>query len=210
MAAGTGVAIEVLRATSAAGAPPGAVGASGGANTIMLIRHAEKPAASGPPFGIDSNGNQDPESLAVQGWQRAGALVELFDPKVGKLRLGIARPTSLFASNPGSHGSKRPLETITPLAQRLKMKVNTPVKDSKTHDIAKILVATPGSPLAAWQHQDIPSIAQAIKNVHPTPPKHWPGNRFDIVWVFTRQRDGSWKFTQVPQLLLAGDKHSVI
>jgi hypothetical protein len=208
LAATSGVGIEVLRA---AGASPGVAATSGGgASVIMLIRHAEKPPASGPPFGITANGQQDPESLTVQGWQRAGALVELFDPKVGKLRKGITRPTALFASSPGSHGSKRPLETVTPLAQRLKMTVSTPVKDSKTRHIAEILVGTPGAPLAAWQHQDIPSIAGHIGSVHPTPPAKWPGHRFDIVWVFTRQSGGSWKFTQVPQLLLAGDKRSVI
>ena len=46
--------------------------------------------------------------------------------------------------------------------------------------------------------------------MRPAPPTKWPHDRFDIVWVFTRQHDGTWKFTQVPQLLLAGDKRSVI
>jgi hypothetical protein len=204
LAAGTGAAFEMLGVTEIAAA------ASSGASVIMLIRHAEKPTGSGAPHGVDANGNHDKESLVVQGWQRAGALVELFDPAVGKLRSGLTRPTALFASNPGSSGSKRPLETITPLAERLKMTVSTPVKDSETKQIAEILNATPGAPLAAWQHQDIPSIAGHLKHVHPKPPTKWPGDRFDIVWVFTRQSDGSLKFTQVPQLLLAGDKHSVI
>jgi hypothetical protein len=204
LAAGTGAAFEMLGVTEIAPA------ASSGASVIMLIRHAEKPSGSGAPHGVDANGNHDKESLIVQGWQRAGALVELFDPAVGKLRSGLTRPTALFASNPGSRGSKRPLETITPLAERLKMTVSTPVKDSETKQIAEILNATPGAPLAAWQHQDIPSIAGHLKHVHPKPPTKWPGDRFDVVWVFTRQSDGSLKFTQVPQLLLAGDKHSVI
>jgi hypothetical protein len=204
LAAGTGAALEVLAAAALAPA------SSSGASVIMLIRHAEKPTGSGAPHGVDAKGNHDKESLIVQGWQRAGALVELFDPAVGKLRAGLTKPTALFASNPGSHGSKRPLETITPLAQRLNMSVSTPVKDSETKQIADILNATPGAPLAAWQHQDIPAIAAHLKHVHPKPPAKWPGDRFDIVWVFTRRSDGSLKFTQVPQLLLAGDKHSVI
>ena len=204
LAAGTGAALEVLAAAALAPA------SSSGASVIMLIRHAEKPTGSGAPHGVDPKGNHDKESLIVQGWQRAGALVELFDPAVGKLRTGLTKPTALFASNPGSHGSKRPLETITPLAQRLNMTVSTPVKDGETKQIADILAATPGAPLAAWQHQDIPAIAGHLKHVHPKPPMKWPGDRFDIVWVFTRRSDGSLKFTQVPQLLLAGDKHSVI
>lgn len=201
---------ELLRAVGAAQANPSALHAGDGAQTIMLIRHGEKPPASGPPFGIDADGDQDGESLTVRGWQRAGALVELFDPVVGKIRRGLTRPTALFASNPGTHGSRRRLETVTPLAQRLRMVVQIPVKDSKTAQIAQILAATPGSPLAAWQHQDIPSIASNLGNVQPTPPKKWPGDRFDIVWVSTRQQDASWMFTHVPQRLLAGDKRSVI
>jgi hypothetical protein len=213
MLAGSGAAFEMLRVASAEASvtrPPADPRDAAGASQIMLVRHAEKPVGKKAPFGIDANGNHDSESLTVLGWQRAGALVELFDPVVDKIRPGISRPTSLFASDPGSTGSKRPLETITPLAQRLGKKVKTPVKDKETAAIARILIDTSGTPLAAWQHQYIPSIAEHLGNVHPQPPKKWPGDRFDIVWVFTRRHDGSWRFTQVPQLLLAGDKHSVI
>src|ERR1700694_5331160 len=91
-------------ASSSSSGFAGALGA-GGASQIMLIRHGEKPVGSGPPFGIDSNSNPDGESLTGQGWERAGALVELFDPSVDKIRPGIVRPTSLFASDPGATGS---------------------------------------------------------------------------------------------------------
>ncbi|PNE11458.1 MAG: hypothetical protein CR217_08855 [Beijerinckiaceae bacterium] len=40
-------------------------------------------------------------------------------------------------------------------------------------------------------------------------PQYWPLDRFDLVWVF-HKRDGTWTFTQVPQLLLAGDRPDVI
>jgi len=35
---------------------------------------------------VDINGNQDPESLIPQGWQRAGALAAFFDPVDGMLQ----------------------------------------------------------------------------------------------------------------------------
>jgi len=197
---------EFLPALSAADA----ASASHRAKRIMLIRHAERPDGVGPPFGITVDGSVDPWSLTVVGWQRAGALVELFDPAVGAVKSGLTRPTHLFASNPGTNQSKRPLETITPLSQRLKLDVKTPVMAAEATQIAKVLTRTPGSPLAAWPHQAIPTIAQHLGTVRPTPPTTWPGDRFDIVWVFTRQQNGTWKFTQVPQLLLAGDRHSVI
>src|SRR5688500_19544554 len=47
------------------------------ATKIMLIRHAEKPAKDGAPFGITAKGERSKESLEVRGWQRAGALANL-------------------------------------------------------------------------------------------------------------------------------------
>jgi len=42
------------------------------------------------------------------------------------------------------------------------------------------------------------------------PPRKWDDkDRFDLVWVFTRTA-GIWRFEQVPQLLLAGDKPNPI
>ena len=207
-------ALELAAGAAAAGVLVQPTGAAAGVRaaqqTIMLIRHAEKPQTKGSPFGVTASGEEDNKSLLVQGWQRAGALVELFDPAVGSIRTGLSKPTALFAASPAHGGSKRPLETITPLSARLSFNVNTKIKPSDTTGIANLLAATPGAPLAAWQHQYIPTIAQHLGTVNPTPPKKWPGNRFDIVWVFTRQSDGSWAFTQVPQLLLAGDKPTVI
>ena len=54
-----------------------AAGGSGPA-VILLIRHAEKPDGSGKPYGITIDGERSNGSLTVRGWNRAGALVELF------------------------------------------------------------------------------------------------------------------------------------
>lgn len=90
LTAGVGSAAALaLTACSAAatGAPPTTVHAASAspsasdAPLIMLIRHAEKPAASGVPYGVEPDGSQDAESLTVAGWQRAGALVGLLDPR---------------------------------------------------------------------------------------------------------------------------------
>ena len=71
-------------APAAAQAVPGAgvdpIGQYTGPDTIMIIRHGEKPAGKNAPFGIDGTGNQSAGSLTVQGWARAGALAELFAP----------------------------------------------------------------------------------------------------------------------------------
>jgi hypothetical protein len=46
-------------------------------------------------------------------------------------------------------------------------------------------------------------IANAILGNKTSAPQRWPFSRFDLVWVFDDR--GGWSFTQVPQLLLAGD-----
>ena len=76
------------------------------------------------------------KSLIVQGWQRAGGLVSLFDPARGPLQSPeLATPATIVASwNSPKHGSQRPLETITPLADKLKITPKTFVNDSATAD----------------------------------------------------------------------------
>jgi hypothetical protein len=63
-----------------------------------------------------------------------------------------------------------------------------------------------GIALISWQHELIPSIANIIVGNQTTVPQSWPGNRFDIVWVFDLvTSSNTYSFSQVPQCLLAGD-----
>jgi hypothetical protein len=41
-------------------------------------------------------------------------------------------------------------------------------------------------------------------------PATWPGERFDMVYVFTADGPGSYAFSQVPQLVLPGDDSAPI
>jgi hypothetical protein len=59
--------------------------------------------------------------------------------------------------------------------------------------------------VVSWQHEEIPAIVNGLAAVHPAAPAAWPDDRYDLVWVFTRDTTG-WRFSQVPQLLLAGDR----
>ena len=82
--------------------------ASGDNRMIMLIRHAEKPLhPSGSPHGVDQDGQQDPHSLTVTGWIRAGALIELFAPSDGAPRAELRRPDTLYGSAPAGGSSVR-------------------------------------------------------------------------------------------------------
>ncbi|MBS2533438.1 hypothetical protein KGQ20_11710 [Catenulispora sp. NF23] len=201
--------------TSAGGQAEAAPAGHGGLNVLMIIRHAEKPTGSGAPYGLTSDGTQDSHSLTIQGWTRAGALAALFDPRDAAgnpvaLRAGLTRPGTVAASAPGTGGSnsKRPEETVTPTAAALGVTLSTQFSVGQEAELAGWLTGPtgPSGPtLVAWEHQHIPDIITHLGPVTPAPPKSWPGERFDIVYVFTRASGGGWTFTQVPQMLLVGD-----
>ena len=174
---------------------------------IMIIRHAEKPPSIGEPFGVTAEGDQDVESLTIQGWQRAGALACFFAPTHGPLQSAeLATPQFLFASESKSGGgSSRPMETIAPLASKLGLTPKTH-KKSSLDKVAADAMACGGTALISWQHEDIPGIANIILGNQTTVPQQWPGARFDVVWVFDLEpSSNTYSFKQVPQGLLQGD-----
>jgi len=186
------------------------------ATRVMVIRHGEKPPDFGA--GVTSLGAQSNESLAVQGWQRAGALAVLFDPSRGPLQDShLAVPQSLFATAaPTSSSSQRPDETLQPLASKLGLTINTgpttaPFTKNDYKSMVDSAVASEGVVLIAWQHQDIPQIANRILGSDEIATGCWPGKRYDLVWVFDLHSDGTYKHLhQVPQLLLDQDSDQPI
>jgi len=177
---------------------------------IMVIRHAEKPVSQ--YHGITSEGNQDSESLIVQGWQRAGALTVLFDPFAGALQNNeLVNPNALYASLPGTDSnSKRPVQTITPLSQRLDIQINLDYGKEHYDDMIDNVMTQSGTVLISWQHEKIPLIANHILGNH-SAPQTWPGDRFDLVWVFDLDASkNQYTLTQVPQNLLFGDQDTPI
>jgi hypothetical protein len=184
------------------------------ASKIMIVRHAEKPTDPGvtPVInGVAADGSQNPEELVVRGWQRSGGLVRLFAPRDGHfVDPHLATPATIFASKVDHHSeSLRPQHTVLELATVLGCPFNTAFKKDDFAAMATAAVATSGIVLIAWEHQDIPSIANQIVGNTTTVPQQWPGNRFDVVWVFDPQGSG-WTFSQVPQLLLSGDSATPI
>lgn len=199
-----------------------------GASKIMVIRHAEKPPDNPPHdimpyYGVSDLGLQDPESLIVQGWQRAGALTCFFAPTHGPLQNSeLATPQFLFASGVGGpSNSKRPQETITPLSLKLNLNINTGYLENNYAAMVTAALACDGVVLICWQHEDIlpkqsgddSIVGELIRQTGSDPKKlgvpkgPWPGDRYDMVFVFDRPSGSGvfTSFTQVPQMLLAGD-----
>jgi hypothetical protein len=176
---------------------------------IIIIRHAQKPTKKPKHDGIREDGTHDPESLIVRGWQHAGALASIFAmPGNQPPDARFARPSVIFAAGVGkkeqtiagkkvkvgSH-SRRPLETITPMAERLGVKpVTTFTKGEETLLVKDVLVRA-GTILICWQHEDIATIGNLIVGNDTTVPQTWPENRYDLIWVFDRAGD-HWKFRQ--------------
>jgi broad specificity phosphatase PhoE len=176
---------------------------------ILLIRHGEKPPKLGQPKGIKPDGTEDHHSLVVRGWQRAGALVPFFCAAMDR---AIGCPTIVFSppidGKDGDHG--RPYQTVIAIAARL----GVPHVIDHSLDQEEALVADvrsrDGVVLIAWEHKRIAKIANAILGDQTTAPQKWPDDRFDLVWVFDLDPSGRYRFSQVPQLLLAGDRPDVV
>ena len=183
------------------------------ATKIMLLRHAEKPDKDSTPYGVTLNGKRDKESLEVRGWQRAGALTGLFAPANGRFQnTSLARPQHLFASKPLKHkGSRRPIETITPLAEKLAIEINTDFQRADFESMLGEAFSCKGVVLICWQREYIPEIASYILGNRKIVPADWPEDRFDMVWVFDLNRGSAkYSFKQVPQKLLGEDSSSPI
>ena len=176
---------------------------------ILLIRHAEKPAKDSPPFGVTLEGDRSKESLEVRGWQRAGALTHLLAPPDGRFQHdALAKPQFLYASKPVKRrGSKRPIETITPLAEKLGVEINSEYRRSEFESMLDEVFSHKGVVLICWQREYIPEIASYILDYKRSVPEEWPEDRFDMFWVFDLDaKSGRYKFKQVPQRLLSGDR----
>jgi hypothetical protein len=172
---------------------------------LMIIRHAEKPLPTEPVRGISPSGRQDKRSLTVDGWLRAGALVELFAPMRGRPPAGLWRPDAVYAAAARHGRSRRSFETVEPLARQLGVEVDDRYEPGQEAQLAAELVERPGVTLVSWHHKSLSKIVDNLGEITPAPPRHWPAERYDMVWVFVREGDG-WRFEQVPQLLLPGDQ----
>ena len=174
----------------------------------MIIRHAEKPSDDQLVRGVTIHGTHDRHDLSVRGWQRAGALVRFFAPLEPRpTGAPIAPPRTIFASaaTPKSP-SLRSQHTVAPLAAALGLRVHKPYAKGEEKALANAMAAAEEPVLVAWHHNHIPALARAIGGKDLACPRHWPDDRFDLVWVLDRPTGAaSWSFSQTAQCLLAQD-----
>lgn len=153
--------------------------------TIVLFRHAEKPAA-----GLGQ--------LSCQGLNRALALPAVLQRK-------FDRPAALFAPNPGvrkkdggvEYNYIRPLATIEPTAIALGLPVNT---DYGLDDLAGLEaeLARPqyadATVFVAWEHRLVAKLAERLLRQNGADPAQvptWQSADFDSLYIVRlRQQDG--------------------
>lgn len=179
--------------------------------TILIIRHAEKPEGSAT-VGVSHDGSHDPRSLTPRGWQRAGAWAEVFSPSLVP-HGALERPDRIFASahgdteGPIGSKSRRPSETVTPLARKLGLQVERTFTKGQEKELIAAIHTLPGAVLVCWQHERIPDMIGFIPTGDDAAlPRTWPEDRYNVVLRFTRHApDAVWQFDQVAPRMLADD-----
>jgi hypothetical protein len=180
--------------------------------TVLVIRHAEKPDHGGSGPGLTADGDKDKRSLVIRGWQRAGAWAALFGAGHADA-ITYPAPARIYAADPadGEDGepSQRPFETIVPLAARLGLTPITKWGYGDEGQVAADLSDFAGVSMVCWEHKAIiTSLLPALlagQQVADLPPK-WDGERFDVVLRLDRPNPGAaWSFRQLFPRLLAGD-----
>ncbi|WP_448112523.1 hypothetical protein [Mesorhizobium amorphae] len=155
----------------------GAANAAESVETIVLIRHGEK-----PPQGLGQ--------LNCQGLNRSLRL-----PGVIKARFGV--PAAIFAPNPADQKTDngtaydyvRPLATVEPMAIGFGLPVNAGigVEDiSKLKDRLEDKAYANALVVVAWEHKQLVKLARKIMKDHDGDPDavpKWPGDDFDGIYV---------------------------
>ncbi len=155
--------------------------------TIVLIRHGEK-----PPAGLGQ--------LTCKGLNRALALPSLLIGRYGK-------PDYIYAPNPSiqvndgnsqpTYSYVRPLATIEPTAIRLGMPVNTQIGFLQIDDLQKALLQPAYAHsliFVAWEHLKLHDFAQQMLKAYGTTPTtvpDWPNSDYDTIYVFHITRSGA-------------------
>jgi hypothetical protein len=164
------------------------IGCAQAQETIVAIRHAEKPAAS---LG----------QLTCKGLNRALALPNVLVPRYGK-------PDRIYAPDPGtrigqlgslSYSYVRPLMTIEPTAIQLEMPLNALIGFKNVGQLRKELLAPENANSViylAWEHAYLNQFAKRLLKAYGKDPSlvpDWPNDEYDRIYIFQLKGVGKKK-----------------
>lgn len=162
-----------------------ALAAGGTVETIVFLRHGEKP---------DKGLGQ----LNCQGLNRALALPPVLAARFpGTSAVFAPDPSKEKEDGGAAYSYVRPLATIEPTAVTLGLPVDTRFGYDEIDGLQTAL-EKPGyrnaTVLVAWEHKQIVKLARHLMRAHggdvDAVPK-WPGSDFDSLYVLTISRDGA-------------------
>jgi hypothetical protein len=157
---------------------------------VLLIRHGEKP---------DSG-----KDLSVMGEERARALVDFFqeEPEV----TDYGPPVAIFAMAGSGDQTRRPVETVEPLAKALGLELRE-VAENQAQSMVHSILTNPAYDgkmvLICWVHEEIPAIAHLLGATQA--PNQWDEKAFDRVWEINYSDGQVSSFKDLPQDLMPGD-----
>lgn len=171
---------------------PPAVAASPSTETLVFVRHGEKPVPNS--FG----------QLSCQGLNRSLVLPAVLIRKYLTAQDGtVLPPAAIYAPDPGYKNGNdyyvRPLATIEPTAIQLGMPVNTRFGYRDDAGVEADLLQDQyrnSTILIAWEHHRIHSIVQRImaeNNGNPSDVPSWDGDDYDSIYVVTLNTDANGK-----------------
>jgi hypothetical protein len=174
------IVLGLVVAASACAHAAGAPGTTGNIETLVFVRHGEKPSA-----GLGQ--------LSCKGLNRSLALPAVIAAKYGK-------PDAIYAPDPGERKDDggqpyyyvRPLATIEPTAIQFGLPVQTPYGYSQIAALGSALVDPKWrnqTVLVAWEHREIEQLVRQIIAAHGGKasdvrevPK-WQSADFDSIYV---------------------------
>ncbi|GBU13878.1 hypothetical protein AwEntero_24790 [Enterobacterales bacterium] len=148
--------------------------------TLIFVRHGEKPASSSG-------------QLTCKGLNRALALPGVLLPRFGN-------PDFIFAAGPKEQklgNSLRPLSTIMPTAVRLNMPINIQFHADDVDGVTKELLSDKyqnARVFVAWEHKNLDKIAKQVVKENggdPAVVPEWPANDFDSIFIVTLDKSGA-------------------
>jgi hypothetical protein len=162
---------------------------------IILLRHAEKP--------------NDPNDvhLTQVGGQRAEMLAGYLTSTPPLTNAGL--PSVLIATAWTRHNrSRRPFETLEPVAKRLNLNIQQPFLAEDYAKLAHYVLTSPECDkkvvVICWVHDNLAELAKAI-GIRPKPPE-WKGSVYDQVWKITWPKKNRARLDELHQPPLGLEK----
>lgn len=159
---------------------------------VVLFRHGEKSYIN-PEDG-----------LTQKGQIRANLLSDLLIERYPLMK-------AIYAAGVGpGDESNRKIQTVAPLVAKMiflnpEIAVNTKYLKYEYKQVVDEILSTSSymnrTVLICWTHNTLPALAKAFQI--PRIPPIWPEHRYDVLWEIDLYQK---KLTQIPQLLLPGDR----